>query len=106
MRIYLMVRGKRTTISVEAQLVEYLADKVCRNSFDRAIGWRKATRTWMQKAVDSAGDALPAKNVSQWVQARIIDAIVDPALLAKRSDGAKSRADMAEKAMAQGYALP
>ena len=92
-----MLRGKRTTISVEDQLVQYLADRVCRSPFDRGVGWRNTTRKWMQKAVDDAGDTLPAKNVSQWVQARIVDAIVDPALLEKRSQGQQSLQKLAEK---------
>lgn len=92
-----MLRGKRTTISVEDQLVQYLADRVCRSPFDRAVGWRNTTRKWMQKAADNAGDALPTKNVSQWVQARIVDAIVDPALLERRSQGQQSLQELAEK---------
>lgn len=89
MRIYLMLRGKRTTISVDDQLVQYLADRVCRSGLDRAVCWRKSTRKWIQKTVDKAGDAAPTKNVSQWVQARVIDAIVDPALLGKKQEGAE-----------------
>lgn len=85
MRIYIMLSGKRTTISVEEQLVQYLADRVCRGGFDRAVGWRQATRKWIQKRIDAAGENLPSKNVSQWVQACIVDAIVDPALLAARA---------------------
>lgn len=92
MRIYLMLRGKRTTISVEDQLIEYLADRVCRNPFERGFHWRKTTRKWIQKSIDGAGDDLPEKNISQWVQARIVDVIVDPALLEKRNKAAQSAA--------------
>ncbi|WP_152965042.1 hypothetical protein [Comamonas testosteroni] len=88
MRIYLMLRGKRTTISVDDQLIGYLADRECSSSLDRVIGWRQTTRKWIQKSIDGAGDALPSKNISQWVQALIIDAIVDPALLKKRKEAA------------------
>lgn len=88
MRLHLMLNGKRTTISVDEQLFEYLKDRVCKgNSFIRAIGAKDEARKWIQKTVDRAGDAMPSKNVSQWVQARIVDAIVDPALLEMRANG-------------------
>lgn len=37
-------------------------------------------RGWMQVRVDVAGDLLQDDGLSQWVQARIVEAIVDPAL--------------------------
>lgn len=40
----------------------------------------KRARLWIQSLVDAAGDELPPAGLSQWVQARIIDAIVDPSL--------------------------
>ena len=51
----------------------------------------------MQKAVNDAWDALPVKNVSQWVQGRIIEAIVDPILLEMRRQGQQSLQELAEK---------
>ena len=89
MRIYIMLRGKRTTISVEDQLIQYLADRVCRSALDRVTGWRQTTRKWIQKHIDTADASLPERNISQWVQALIVDAIVDPALLAKKQEGAE-----------------
>lgn len=89
MRIYIMLRGKRTTISVEDQLIQYLADRVCRGALNRATGWRQTTRKWIQKRIDTADTSLPERNISQWVQAHIVDAIVDPALLAKKQEGAE-----------------
>lgn len=86
MRLHLMLQGKRTTISVDEHLFEYLKDRVCKGDpFRRAVLAKDLARKWIQKTVDDAGQGVPSKNVSQWVQARILDAVVDPSLLAMRS---------------------
>jgi hypothetical protein len=80
MQIHMMRDGRKTTISVDGQLVSYLQQRLgCRANAREKDRLAKA-REWMQLRLDAAGDLLPDSGLSQWMQARIVDAIVDPAL--------------------------
>ena len=80
MRIHIVKDGRKTTISVDEQLVAFLQLRLgCRPNASEKSRLTKA-REWMQLRVDAAGDLLPDSGLSQWMQARIVDAIVDPAL--------------------------
>lgn len=81
LRYHLMVHGKRTTITVSEDLTGYMLAKI--GGFSAAIGGsigKDAVRRWIQKTVKKEQHLIPEKNVSQWVQARILHEIVDPAL--------------------------
>lgn len=80
MQIHMMRDGRKTTISVDEQLVSYLQQRLgCRPSALKKNRLTKA-RKWMQLRLDAAGDLLPDTGLSQWMQARIVDAVVDDAL--------------------------
>lgn len=75
-----MRRGRKTSISVDEQLVAFLQRRIgCRPSATDKSNLARA-REWMQVRVDVAGDLLPDSGLSQWIQARILEAIVDPDL--------------------------
>lgn len=81
MRYHLMVHGKRTTITVDEVLTAYMLAKI--GGFTAALGGKMGkdtVRRWIQKTVKREQDLIPEKNVSQWVQARILHEIVDPSL--------------------------
>lgn len=96
MRIHLMRQGLKTSISVDDHLILYLGNRLAKKRrerlplgdtlLDRAYAKsdqkevHKKCRLWIQHLIDAAGDLLPASGISQWVQARIVDAIADPAL--------------------------
>lgn len=78
MRVYVVIQEKKTTISLDEQLWHYLQRRLAKNGIRGDKD--KTARLWVQQLVDGAGDLLPSKGVSQWIQARIIDAIADPGL--------------------------
>lgn len=100
--IYIVRGGHRTTVSVDQQLLAYLCRRIDGklpakrvmaaragdgdSFFEQAHAEYAAARSlkrarlWIQSLVDAVGDELPPSGLSQWVQARIIDAIADPSL--------------------------
>jgi hypothetical protein len=81
MRLHLMVHGKKTTISVSEALIAYMLARL--GGIGAEIGGRAGrdtVRKWIQKTVKREQLVIPEKNVSQWVQARILGEIVDPVL--------------------------
>lgn len=96
MRIYLVREGLKTSISVDDHLIAYLGNRLDKKRRERGPSGNslldgayaksdqkdvhKKCRLWIQHLVDAAGDLLPPSGISQWVQARIVDAIADPML--------------------------
>lgn len=78
MRIYVNIRAKKTTVSLDEQLWRYLQRRLAKNGIRGDSD--KTARLWIQQLVDGAGDLLPSNGISQWIQARIIDSIADPEL--------------------------
>lgn len=86
MRYYLTLRGRLTTITVGEELSEYLIVRL--GGFGAKIGTgKKKAQAWINDLATRERDNAPAKNVSQWVQAHIVNFIVDPALRDKRKVG-------------------
>ena len=90
MRLHLVHLGRKTSISVDDQLIVYLQKRLIKGDTGTEKGRLSKARLWIQHMVNAAGDLLPTKGISQWVQARIIDAIADPLL--------KDEAKIAEEA--------
>jgi hypothetical protein len=83
MHYHLMLRGKRTTITVDKIMTGYLLAKI--GGYAATLGieskaGKTEVRKWIQRQVKNEEAHLPEKNISQWVQAQIIHEIVDPAL--------------------------
>lgn len=90
MKYHLNIRGKRTTITIDDALCDYLLQKI--GGFYALLGGeegRKKVRKWIQKTVEREQTSIPEKNISQWVQARVLNEIVDPALLEKHAKSVK-----------------
>jgi hypothetical protein len=79
-----MVRGRRTTITVGELLSEFLLTKLGKSSarFGGKSG-RKAVGEWIRTMIDREPNQVPLKDVSQWVQERILREIVNPDLAQK-----------------------
>lgn len=94
MRVHLVREGQRTSISVDDQLMFYLRKRLFPKSRSSEKTQGTDARLWIQQLVDAAGDLLPSSGISQWVQARIVDAITDPGLKddAKRAEEAELEA--------------
>jgi hypothetical protein len=91
-----MRQGLKTSISVDDHLILYLGNRLAKKRRERPSSGEplldaayakgdqkevhKKCRLWIQHLVDAAGDLLPDSGISQWVQARIVDAIADPTL--------------------------
>jgi hypothetical protein len=97
MHWHLMLRGKRTTITVDKVTAVYLLAKIggyaATLGIDSKAG-KAQVRKWIQRRVNDEEAYLPEKNISQWVQSRIIHEIVDPAL---RSAFDKTRENLLTK---------
>lgn len=85
MRLYVRKGGKPTSITVSDLLCDLMAAKLAlayvnkRNAY--ATG-KKLVQAWVNDL--SASQAVPDRDVSQWVQANIIAAITDPEILKAR----------------------
>ncbi len=80
-RLYVICRGRRTTISVDDPLFSYFLRRVQSRGWDRKCkSEAAAVRNWVQLILDAAEDILPETGISQWVQARMLDEIADPEL--------------------------
>lgn len=90
MRYYIRANGKLSSITISDTLSDYLIAKSSARLGDVKRA-RKAAQRWINDL--AARSVVPDRNVSQWVQARIIDFIVDPDIVARR-------AEMTEKAEA------
>jgi hypothetical protein len=97
MRYHLMLRGKRTTITIDEILTGYLLAKLGGLGASFGIGsklGKDSVRKWIQKQVKREEAYLPEKNISQWVQARILHEIVDPALRDSLDNQAVERSNL------------
>lgn len=85
MRLHVIVRSKRTTISIEDTIIGFMAAKLCRSGdlFLIATNGKKSVIKWIQKTVNNEVDSVPEKHISQWVRDRIIHEIVTPDILEK-----------------------
>lgn len=81
MRFYIRVKGKLSSITVSETLGEYLVAKTAEYESDLK-NVRKAAQRWINNL--AATSEVPEKNVSQWVQSKIVDLIVDPAIVQRR----------------------
>ncbi len=81
MRYYIRANGKLSSVTISDTLSDYLIAKTAASLGDMKRA-RKAAQSWINDL--AARSVVPDKNVSQWVQARIIDFIVDPAIVARR----------------------
>ena len=83
MRLHVTCQGKKTTISIEDQLIDYLGawlvEKLPRyhNNAEKQLDKAKDYIRRYLAAADGA-EVLPAKNLSQHVQAHIIELIAAP----------------------------
>jgi len=96
MRYHLMLRGKRTTITVDENLSAYLLQRIGGYEADWGINskvGKKAVMRWINRQVKLNEANLPDKNISQWVQVRIIHEIADPVLRDKldKQPGAREK---------------
>ena len=82
MRYYIRANGKLSSVTISDTLSDYLIAKTAASVGDVKRA-RKAAQRWINDLATSS--VVPDKNVSQWVQARIIDFIVDPAIVARRA---------------------
>ena len=92
MRYHLMVRGKRTTITVDEVLAQYLLAKIGGFAFQLGgIVGASEVRRWIRQKVKREAANIPEKNISQWVQALIIHEIANPDLREKIDKQAAER---------------
>ncbi|NMY40910.1 hypothetical protein HBN76_06315 [Pseudomonas sp. WS 5013] len=96
MRYYVKRDGRLSSITVSEELSQYLLLKLGGSTHDRGgdvpgrgrYGLMRFTtgkgmvQHWINALVESSPD-MPTKDVSQWVQAQMLHAIVDPALQQK-----------------------
>lgn len=101
MRVHVTVRGKRTTISVDDVLIDYLGAYLVRehsrkhHSFDDQ---QRAAKACIARALADDVD-VPERNLSQHIQALIIKRIAAPGLdeiLAKRGAPKPKRGNLSE----------
>lgn len=84
MRYYMTVHGRLTTITVSDQLSEYLVLKLGGNRVDtRSV--KHIAQAWINRLAWERDEDVPEKDVSQWVQGRILECIVDPEIHARRT---------------------
>ncbi|RMX10683.1 hypothetical protein EBQ24_03505 [Allofranklinella schreckenbergeri] len=100
MNIYVTRAGRRTTVSIEPQLVDYLTIRLGKS------GDHDTARRWIQLHIDAAGESVPERGLSRWAQALVLRAIVDPALKSEQErveDAQQSRlaANLQERRYAQ-----
>lgn len=92
MRYYLMVRGKRTTITVDEVLTRYLLAKIGGFAFDLGgTAGVSEIRRKIRYLVKREAANMPEKNISQWVQSLIIHEIANPDLREKINKQAAER---------------
>ncbi|RZI43711.1 hypothetical protein EGT07_08050 [Herbaspirillum sp. HC18] len=84
MRYYMTVHGRLTTITVSDQLSEYLVLKLGGGKID-ARSVKQMVQAWVNRLAWESADEVPDKDVSQWVQGRILEFIVDPDVHARRA---------------------
>lgn len=77
---YISVRGKRTTITVNDSLAAYLVLKIGGWALIGPKSAREHVGKWIRKRIKKEQSEVPEKNVSQWVQDRILREIVAPEL--------------------------
>lgn len=77
---YISLRGKRTTITVDDTLAAYLVLKIGGFALIGPRAAREHVGKWIRKRIKKEQSEVPEKNVSQWVQARILQEIVAPEL--------------------------
>lgn len=86
MRIHVSYQGKKTTISVDDKLIEYLGaylvqhtEKYHSNAKFQAFLALDKIRNFVSEEGEIGG--LPSKNLSQYVQSRVINWIIDPVIV-------------------------
>lgn len=90
MKFHINVKEKRTTITVDDPLCSYMLAKIGGIFSGLGLGKdgysnnRQSVRKWIQKTIDKEHMTIPDRNISQWVQNRILEEIVDPAIKAKK----------------------
>jgi hypothetical protein len=96
MRYYLRLGDKLTSCTVSNELSEYLIVKLGGTgaNYGYPLG-KKLAQAWINALPEQY--EVPKKNVSQWVQDRILEFIVDPAVLAKRTQILQWRAEFHTK---------
>ena len=75
MRFYIRANGRLASITVPEPLANYLIASLGKAGEREAKG-RKAAQAWVNNLAKSK--AVPEHNVSQWVQAEILDRLVNP----------------------------
>ncbi len=108
MKFHIIVKEKRTTITVDELLCSYMLIKIGGMFSCFGLGkdgystGRQSVRKWIQKTVNKEHLSIPEKNISQWVQNRILEEIVDPVIKAKQS----ARGEEAERILAENGMKP
>ncbi|MCB1908457.1 MAG: hypothetical protein KDH15_13900 [Rhodocyclaceae bacterium] len=82
MKLHVSLRGKRTTVTIPDELAWLMMARI--NCLDSQLGNPTGLRKWIQKTLRRESDHVPERMLSQWLQARIINEIADPALLPRR----------------------
>lgn len=77
MRYYIRANGKLSSITVSDTLSQYLIIAVGGEHVAYGKG-KKLAQQWISRLANKS--QVPERDVSQWVQAHIIDAIVDPVI--------------------------
>lgn len=102
MRYYIRLGGRLSSITISDTLSQWLVI-ACGGVTDRAKRDKKKAQAWISTLADRPD--VPDRDVSQWVQARIVDYIVNPALrerLQERQNAAKLKKEALQKA-AEAY---
>src|SRR5574338_1156764 len=87
MRFYIRANGRLSSITMPESLADYLIAKLGGlGEGDPKEG--KLAQAWINDLANR--QAVPDKNVSQWVQAQALHFVVDPAILVNR-DAARQR---------------
>lgn len=96
MRYYICTNGKLSSITISDTLSQYLV--IARGGeSDRYGDGKKRAQRWISELANQ--HEVPSRDVSQWVQARILDYIVNPMLQEKLEElQPKIAAKLAKKA--------
>lgn len=83
MRLHVTCHGKQTTVSIDDQLIDYLGAWIVEDHpqyHTRAKKQQDEAKAYIKRYVATIGDDLPTKNLSQHIQAFIIQVIAAPGL--------------------------
>lgn len=100
MRYYIRLNGRVSSITVSDTISQYLV--IARGGeSDRFGRGKKKAQAWINTLADRPG--VPERDISQWVQARIVDYIVNPELYERLQEltpkiAAKLNSQAAQKA--------